>query len=455
MLVHSATLSLLPREPDATPASGTPAVVRGRVLQAVPWKALAFVALALLPHSAVSQSSFLFVWAGGKGASEFMATIDADPASATYGRVLASVPTGTEGMPHHTEHELPLSGHLLANDFHAGRTWLFDLHEPLRPRILGSFGDVAGYSHPHTFIRLANGRVLSTFQYRAVPVAGVSADVPMEPHRSAPHGGMSGMAAMPPHLTGGLVEMDERGRPFLSASAVDTNIADRFIYPYSVLPIPAVDRAVSTTTDMNEADTVATSEWVQFWRLSDLKLLTSIALPPGPRGDENRFSGEARLLPDGRSVYIHTFNCGLYLVRHVDSSRPTATFVHGFAGKDCGVPILTGHYWLQTVPAAHGLIALDITDPEHPREISRVSVGADEQPHWIALDPTGRRIVMNSGGHGNRLFIINFDPANGRLSLDQRFHDPGSTSAGILLTGANWPRGFIGNVMPHGAVFSR
>jgi hypothetical protein len=26
---------------------------------------------------------------------------------------------------------------------------------------------------------------------------------------------------------------------------------------------------------------------------------------------------------------------------------------------------------------------------------------------------------------------------------------------GILLTGPNWPRGFHGNVIPHGAVFSR
>jgi len=30
--------------------------------------------------------------------------------------------------------------------------------------------------------------------------------------------------------------------------------------------------------------------------LSDLTLLRSIALPPGPRGDEHQFSGEPRLL---------------------------------------------------------------------------------------------------------------------------------------------------------------
>lgn len=391
----------------------------------------------MTPGRAAGQSSYLFVWAGGKTGNEILATVDAAPASPTYGRVVASASTGTVGMPHHTEPELPANGHLLANDFHAGRTWLFDLREPLHPRVLTSFEDVAGYSHPHTFIRLANGDVLSTFQYRA---SGMSSE-----------GSMPGMG---PHVTGGLVEMDERGRPIRFASAADTTIRDRGLYPYSVLPIPAMDRAVSTTTDMDESDSAATSPWVQLWRLSDLKLLATIALPPGPRGDENKYSGESRLLADGKSVYIHTFNCGLYLLRDIASTKPVATFVKSFEGVNCGVPVLAGHYWLQTVPDAHALVALDINDPEHPREISRVSVGEDEHPHWIAIDTSGRRIVLNSAGSGSRLFVIDFDPGTGHLAIDEKFRDAGSDRPGIGLTGSNWP-GFTGLVVPHGAVFSR
>ncbi len=397
------------------------------------------------PIIAEAQTSYLFVWAGGDNGNAEMATIDATPGSATYGRVLASASTGSIGHPHHTEAVLSPSGHLLANDFHAGRTWLFDVHEPLHPRVLTSFGDVAGFSHPHTFIRLANGHVLSTFQYRAESGSGKQA--------GATHDGMTGMA-MGPHATGGLVEMDETGRPFKSGSAADTSIQDQLLFPYSVLPIPAMDRAVSTTADMDHADTIATAEWVQIWRLSDLKLLASVALPAGPRGDENKLSGEPRLLPDGKSVYVHTFSCGLYLLRDVERGKPTATFVHGFEGRNCAVPILSGHYWLQTVPAAHALVAMDISDPEHPREVSRAVVGDDEHPHWISLDATGRRVVMNSGGRGSRLFIIDFDPSTGQLAVDQKFHDPGSAAPGISLTGANWA-GFTGTVAPHGAVFSR
>ena len=388
---------------------------------------------------------YLVLWAGDSAgkASDFLAVIDANPASQRYGAILASLPTGVPGThPHHTEAVMPANDHLLANGFHAGRTWLFDLSQPLQPRIVTSFGDVGGYSHPHSYVRLVNGHVLATFQYRA----GLA--------DSGEHAGMS-MGGV--HNTGALVEMDERGTLLRSGSASDTTIADRRLYPYSVLPIPAIDRAVSTTTDMDDTDSAATAEWIQFWRLSDLTLLRSVALKPGPRGDEHKLSGEPRLLPDGKSVYVHTFSCGLYLVRGVDQVEPGATLVKTFPGKNCGVPILASHYWLQTVPEAHALVALDIADPEHPREVSTVTFGDDENPHWIAIDPTGRRVVLNSGGYAksNRLFLIDFDPATGKLATDKKFRDPGSTRPGINLTGKSWPHGFTGTAAPHGTVFTR
>ncbi len=413
------------------------------------------VASASCARRAPSVPSYLFLWAGdaaGKD-SDFLGVIDASPASPGYGSVVTSIPTGTAGThPHHTELEMPASGHLLANGFRAGRTWLFDLTQPTRPAVITSFGDLAGFSHPHNFIRLANGNLLTTFQY----AAGAGAPTAQAAHA---HGGAASAAvpAAEEARTGGLVEMDERGAVIRSRSAHDPAISDSRLYPYSVVPIPAIDRAVMTTTDMNSGNTLATSQWVQFWRLSDLTLLKSIALPPGPRGDEQNFTGEPKLLPDGRSVYIHTFNCGLYLLRDVDRQAPSASFVHGFPGKDCGVPVLTSHYWLQTVVQTHALVALDISDPEHPREVSRVTFGEDEEPHWLAIDPTGRRLVLNSGGYtkGNRLFVIDFDPASGALSIDDRFRDSAGTRPGIDLNGKTWPHGFAGKPVPHGTVFSR
>ncbi|MGE0460111.1 MAG: hypothetical protein AB7Q16_01960 [Vicinamibacterales bacterium] len=417
-----------------------------------------FLGSAACAAPASDPSSYLFLWAGdAKGeASDFLAVIDATPSSAGYGTIITSLPTGVAGThPHHTEHEMPANAHLLANGFHAGRTWLFDLSSPREPRILASFADVGEFTHPHTFIRLANGNVLATFQYSTSPTAPDHATTHDAPPGSAEPGREKATTSDP--ITGGLVEMDERGTLIRSASASDPAIADRALYPYSVLPLPAFDVAVSTTTDMNAENLTATSEWVQFWRLSDLTLLRTMALPPGPRGTEHQYSGEPRLLADGKSVYVHTFNCGLYLLRDVDRPEPRATFVWSFQGKDCGVPVLTGHYWLQTVPEAHALVALDIADPEHPRQVSTVSFGDDEMPHWAAIDPAGRRVVVNSAGSGtgNRLFVVNLDPATGGLSIDGRFRDPGATRPGISLTGARFPHGFTGTAVPHGTVFSR
>src|SRR5262245_35180020 len=117
-----------------------------------------------------SPPSYLFLWAGDAAhkASDFLGVIDANPTSSRYGTVVASVPTGMPGShPHHTELEMPVGGHLLANGFASGRTWLFDLTQPLEPRVITSFDDLAGFSHPHTFLRLANGNVLATFQYES------------------------------------------------------------------------------------------------------------------------------------------------------------------------------------------------------------------------------------------------------------------------------------------------
>src|SRR5437870_10242996 len=87
-----------------------------------------FVLLVCYAAARSGEGVYLFVWAGdvaGK-ASDFLGVIDADPASARYGAAVASLPVGEAGTrPHHTEHEMPAGGHLLANGFAAGRTWLF------------------------------------------------------------------------------------------------------------------------------------------------------------------------------------------------------------------------------------------------------------------------------------------------------------------------------------------
>jgi hypothetical protein len=116
------------------------------------------------PSGYAQSNSYLFVWAGddAKKSNDFLAVLDADPKSPHYGQAVASVAVpGPGGTPHHTEAEMPEDGFLLANAFESGRTMLFDLREPLHPSLAASFGDLDGYMHPHTYVRLPNGHVLA------------------------------------------------------------------------------------------------------------------------------------------------------------------------------------------------------------------------------------------------------------------------------------------------------
>jgi len=172
-----------------------------------------------------AASKFLYVWAGDadRKESDFLAVIDAERGSRDYGRVMATLSIAASGtMPHHTEYEYPPGHVLFANGWVAGRTFLLDLRDPLKPRVAGNFGAVGGYAFPHSFARLPNGHVLATFQ-------------------------STGNAYAPP---GGLVELDESGALVRAASAVDPNIDPEMIWPYSVAIIAAADRAVVTSTPM-------------------------------------------------------------------------------------------------------------------------------------------------------------------------------------------------------------
>jgi hypothetical protein len=382
---------------------------------------------------AADHHSFLFVWAGddAQKGSDFLAVIDADPSSQNYGRVVTSLAVpGPTGTPHHTELEMPAGGFLLANAFESGRTFLFDLRHAAKPALVTSFGDLDRYMHPHTYVRLPNGHVLATFQY---------------------HGGHD-----PKSEGGGLVEFNDHGKFFRASSAMDPAVKGELIRPYSLVVVPKLDRIVSTNTSMHYQVEGKTARVIQIWRLSDLKLLHSFILRPGWRQGTEIHPGEPKLLADGKTVFVHTFSCGLYSVTGLDSARPDVRFVHAFDGEKCAVPLRLGHYWVQTLFSEHALAAFDISDPMRLREVSRIKFDEKQTPHWIAADPNGQRIVLNSGEYGeHRIFLVNFDPESGALKLDERFRDAGSDRPGVSMDGKSWPHGWSGDAYPHGTVFSR
>jgi hypothetical protein len=392
---------------------------------------LGVLAVPALHAQSVKPSEYLYLWSGSADSTkpDFLAVLDARAGSPSYGRLLSTVPVpGLHNVPHHTEHVMPADGRLFANGFGAGQTFIFDVKDGAHPKLDGQFGDVNGMMHPHSFLRLPNGNVLATFQMQ---------------HDSL------GMAP------GGLAELTNTGTLVRSSSA-DVAGVDRNIRPYSAAIVPRLDRIVTTTTDMQGEVPVRA---VQLWRLSDLKLLHTFELPNGPRGDEGAFTAEPRLLGDGRTVLVSTFNCGLYLLHGIDGDAPSGELVSSFPEKaktDCAIPIVAGHFYLVTVPVWSAVVSLDISDPAKPREVSRVTLGPGDVPHWISLEPNQRRVVITGyAGMKSRVVIASFDPRTGALALDERFHDAGATEPGVRLQGKPWPHGGDAAAIPHGAVFSR
>lgn len=403
-------------------------------MRARPHAALVGVALCALVScaprpSAVPATQYLYLWTASADTTQpdFLAVLDVTEDSVRYGALVTTLPVpGRRNVPHHTEHALAADRQLFANGYASGRSVVFDLSTPDQPRIAAEFGDLAGFTHPHSFLRLPNGNVLSSFQM-------AHTDGRMR--------------------AGGLVELTPAGAVVRSASA-DSPAADTGLRVYSAGIVPALDRVVTTSTDM-EKDFFEESRTLQVWRLSDLSIVATITLE-GPNGV---LSAEPRLLEDGRTLLVSTFSCGLFLVEGLETPRPSARLVASFPRKEntaCAIPVIVGHYYLVTVPAWSAVVSLDISDPTAPREVSRVAFGPEDVPHWISVAPDGKRVVVTGyAGMRNRVEMLTFDAATGALTHDTRFREAGATTPGFRMADKTWPHGGTAMGIPHGAVFSR
>jgi hypothetical protein len=397
------------------------------------WTAAVAFAIWASVASAATAGHYMFVWSGDANgeAEDFLAVIDADPASPGYGNTVASVASGIKSQEaHHTEYWMPESGLLFANDHKAGKTAVFDLRDPLHPTLHASFGDLEGFSHPHSYLRLPNGHVLASFQVEGHMHHGTDGSV-MPMTEVGTNGGSHG----------GIVEIDEEGHAIRAASTEDKAHPSDLLMAYSLLPLPDLDRVVVTNSPMRGVD--MTGYTYQIFRLSDLKLLSTNAFdaPAGRYGETN--PEEARRGPDG-SVFVQTFGCGIERITDIAAPKPKSKLVYQFPGGACGVPSIVSHYLIQTVPILRSVVVLDIGQPDHPKEVSRLKLDGVIEPHWTGYDPVTQRVAV-TGYAENKLFLLKFDPSNGALTLDKD----------IDLNNRPWPHGWTGTAIAHGVVFSR
>ena len=387
---------------------------------------------------------YLYVWAGDKDErdADFLAVVDVRPGSPTYAQVIATEPVGMVGtLPHHLEYQLPGAGRLLfANGHHHERLFLFNTDQAAHPKLVRTLAPVAPYRYPHDIIRLANGHVLVGFL------------------RSEGKSPLSGDSTMPGGH-GGIAELAADGTVLRSASAADSTVLVP-IRPYSFAVLPKIDRILMTSALMME-DTSA--DVVQVWRLSDFTLLKTLQVPPArlpdgrvlPHGHGLPF--EPRVMPDG-SVLLNAYGCGFYRVTEIAGAAPRIENVYTIDVPpermgSCGVPVVVGRFWVMTVGRMHMLVTLDIRDPAHPVEVSRLMADSVFRPHWLARDPGSTRLIVGAENGGeNRMLMARLDPQSGRLSWDAGFRSPDG-KLGISFQRTSWPHGDTGDAFGHAALF--
>ncbi|TFG66650.1 MAG: hypothetical protein E4H28_01260 [Gemmatimonadales bacterium] len=404
------------------------------------------------PYGQASPSPYIYVWAGdadaAEGDTDFLAVLDGDPSSPTYGSVLGTAPVGSAGNdPHHAEMIAPGDGLLFANGFKANRTFLFDLSTPASPQMVGEVDMIPGFAHLHSFYRLENNHVLATIQ------RGDGSE---------------------PEDVGGLAEFDANGGFIRVTSAADPVFAGDTIRPYSLEVFPEIDRVLTTNMSMmlERSDNV-----VQLWRLSDLSLLATLPLPPLPAAEgpecfvDEIFTGgdcsppripgqdrpfEIRTLPDGSAI-LNTIACGFYRIHAMDTDEPQVDVLMNWPETvGCAVPTIVGKFEVLPNMVTNEIVTLDISDPTSPVEVARLTMDEEFMPHWAQVDPGTYRVAVTGIGPDNqsvRMYWV--DPDTGVLTADEAFGKADGPGPGLDMTRTEWPHGPTGPAIPHAVLFGR
>ncbi|MFQ5691254.1 MAG: hypothetical protein ACE5HQ_13410 [Gemmatimonadota bacterium] len=257
-------------------------------------------------------------------------------------------------------------------------------------------------------------------------------------------------------------------------SAADPDFEGEMIRPYSAEVFPEIDRVLTTNFSMmlERTDNV-----VQLWRLSDLRLLATLPLPPLPpaagpecfvdqifNGEDcspSRVAGhdrpfEIRRLPDGSAI-LNTIACGFYRIHGLDTDEPRIDVVLNWPETvGCAVPTLVGKFEIVPNMVTNEIVTLDVSDPTSPVEVARLTMVEAFLPHWTQVDPGTYRVAVTGRGPDNRqVKMYRVDPDGGVLTPDEAFGSGDGSGPGLSMAREAWPHGPTGAAVPHAVLFGR
>jgi hypothetical protein len=409
---------------------GTPLPrVISRVSHALPVVLAAGLLLGATPAFSDTAENTLLVWAGDQAhkAPDFVAVVDFDPHSPSYGKVLRTAPLSGASAIGNEPHHVGLSrdgktlalGGLLSVLRGQDQVFFFDVSDPRHPTFLRSDNPPQA-SITDEFGALSTGGFLVTFMggaNGANPGRVVEYDASMHFVKAWPDNPPAD--GFDPH---GL-SIDE---------AHNLMVTSDFICPACTLHVPG-------------GNAVELRGSIRVWDLARRAITRTIAV-----GDAAHPAGtmEVQLIP--QDPLLRAFTAGmadnkLYLV---DTQKGTARAVWDFAsipfayiaGRPAHpMPQLMriskdGTRLFVTLNGAGQVAMFNIARPDHPKLLSVVDLGPGSGPHFLRLTQDEKRLVVTDyflvedlapGGivqadGDHKVHVINV--LGNRLQLDPRFN---------------------------------
>ncbi|HYK90818.1 MAG TPA: selenium-binding protein SBP56-related protein [Acidobacteriota bacterium] len=361
-----------------------------------------------------AHEKYLFVWAGDQARTnpDFLAVVNFDQASSNYGEVITTVPLPGPGASGNEPHHVGLSadgrvlacGGLLSVLKGQKEIFFFDVSEPESPRFITS-ADPPLSAITDEFYALPNGGFLVTMMGGANGHApGRIAEFNSELELLAEHPADPPSDGFNPH---GIAVRPE----------INLMVTSDFICPSTTL------HAVAGAPELRGS--------IRVWDFAQRKIVRTIMLP-GQAG-----SIDVRLIPHDRKRRGYTAGMAdgkLYLL---DTGEGSAKAVFDFDTiSPGGWPQLMkmtedGGRLFVSMNVAGKVVMLDTSDPDEPKLLKVLDLGANSGPHYIRLTRDERRLVITDyflnedtfgkvHAEGDHLVhVANVKPRD--LILDERF----------------------------------
>lgn len=340
----------------------------------------------LSPYTAAlikGQEAYVHVWTlGEKGLgdeSDKLVTVDVDPKSKTYGKVVSAISVGGRGEAHHMGFTDDRK-YLWAGRLDDSEIFIFDVgSNPSRPKLVKTIKDLTektGYVGPHTFYAIPGRMVIGSLS-------------------NTSHGGATGIAIY------------NNNGEFLSAHPIPTdNGGDGYGYDIAINPKKNVMLTSSFTgwdnymTDLGKV--VANPEAMKhfgntmvLWNLKSLQPKQIFAVPGAPL--EIRWSLKEG---DDWAITAAALTSKLWLVRRGADGDWRAKEV-GVIGDPAKIPLPVDisiaadakTLWVNTFMDGKTHL-FDISDPEKPVEVYQKVTG--KQVNMISQSWDGKRVYVTS-----------------------------------------------------------